>query len=132
MVGDGVRGACDDAAVAGEDLVSSEDQVARAGLFTFARVLVIADHEVPLAVGRFGFAFAVHELHVDARELDGRLAPDSGGHIRDIGQDVFEGFQFAACKGPLCLPVPVCLPDRPRPEIRGAMRWPNADNCYNA
>jgi hypothetical protein len=51
-----------------ESLFFTEDHVMRAGLCMMFAVLVITDHEVALAVDRFGFPFAVDDLHVDAGE----------------------------------------------------------------
>ncbi len=53
-------------------------------------VLVIADHEIARTVRRFSFAFAVDDLHVDARELNRRLAADAAFDVVDVRQELVE------------------------------------------
>src|SRR5581483_3809743 len=87
---DGVFEPGNHSAVARERLFFAEDQVVRARLGVFGRVLVVADHEVALTVDSQRFARSVDDLHVHFREADRGLAADAGGDQRHVRQQRFQ------------------------------------------
>ena len=73
--------------VAAEPVILAEDQIVRAGLGVLARMRVIAQHQVALAVLASRLTNAVLKLHVQAREHDRRLAVDPRRLKPDVRQD---------------------------------------------